>query len=221
MSEYIKRLLSDRIESVPKNKAVIIFGARQVGKTTLLKHIFRDGKTRWFTGDDPADVNFLSSLSSTPDLKMLLGSANNIVIDEAQRIPSVGLLIKRLIDLESPTRVFVTGSSSLDLAGGVFESAAGRVRPFTLWPLSAEEIALHSSWLDVVRSLPERMVFGSYPSVVLNPKEAKENLKAYIDGALFKDIFAYSGVRKHPSFMRLVQVLAYRIGSLSTTDSLA
>ncbi len=65
------------------------------------------------------------------------------------------------------------------------------------------------------------MILGNYPSVVLNPKEAKENLKTYIDGVLFKDIFAYAGVRKHPSFMRLVQVLAYRIGSLSTTDSLA
>lgn len=89
-----------------------------------------------------------------------------------------------------------------------------------MWPLSAEEIALHSSWFDVVRSLPERMILGNYPSVVLNPKEAKENLKAYTDGVLFKDIFVYAGVRKHPSFMRLVQVLAYRIGSLSTTDSL-
>lgn len=90
-----------------------------------------------------------------------------------------------------------------------------------MWSLSAEEIALHSSWFDVVRSLPERMILGNYPSVVLNPKEAKENLKVYIDGLLFKDIFDYAGVRKHPSFMRLVQVLAYRIGSLSTTDSLA
>ena len=221
MSEYVNRLLTNRVEDVPKNKAVIIFGARQVGKTTLLKHIFRNEKTRWFTGDDPSDVNFLSSISSTPDLKMLLDSAKNIIIDEAQRIPSVGMLIKRVIDLESSTRLFVTGSSSLDLAGGVYESATGRVRPLTLWPLSAEEIALHSSWFDVVRSLPERMILGNYPSVVLNPKEAKENLKTYIDGVLFKDIFAYAGVRKHPSFMRLVQVLAYRIGSLSTTDSLA
>lgn len=221
MPKYIKRLLTNRVENVKKNKAAIIFGARQVGKTTLLKHIFREEQTRWFTGDDPNDVSFLSSISSTSDLKMLLGSADNLIIDEGQRIPSVGLLIKRLVDLDSSARLFVTGSSSLDLAGGVFESAAGRIRPFTLWPLSAEEIALHSSWLDVVRSLPDRLVFGSYPAVVINPEDAKEDLNAYTDNVLFKDIFAYAGVRKHPSFMRLVQVLAYRIGSLSTTDSLA
>ena len=103
--------------------------------------------------------------------------------------PSVGMLIKRVIDLESSTRLFVTGSSSLDLAGGVYESATGRVRPLTLWPLSAEEIALHSSWFDVVRSLPERMILGNYPSVVLNPKEAKRKFKDLYRRSTFQRYF--------------------------------
>lgn len=219
--EYIERQLTDTLEKAPKNKALILFGARQVGKTTLLKHLFGTRNTRWFTGDEDDDVRFLTSLNSPADLRLFLNDGGNIVIDEAQRIPNVGLLIKRLVDADSAVRIFATGSSSLDLAGGVMESAAGRIRPFTLWPLTIEEIAQHYSWLDAVRSLPERLVFGSYPSIVLHPEDAREALSAYYDATLFKDIYQYSGLRKAPAFLRLVEVLAYRIGQLSTVDSLA
>ncbi len=223
MAEYIDRLLSTSVEKVPHKKAVIIFGARQVGKTTLLAHLFKNEKTKCFTGDSEEDIRFLTSLASTQDLSLLLAGTENIVIDEAQRIPSFGLIIKRLVDLNSSTRIFATGSSTLDLAGGVMESAAGRVRPLTLWPLSSEEIALYSSWIDVMRNLQEQLVLGSYPAILLNPdpEDAQQALMAYYESVLFKDIFSYAGIRKHPAFLRLVQILAYRIGSLSTTDSLA
>ncbi|MDL2060253.1 ATP-binding protein [Mesosutterella sp. AGMB02718] len=219
--EYVSRLLSDAIRKSPKNKAVILFGARRAGKTTLLSHLLGNSDARWFSGDHSADVQMLTSLASAADLRVLLDGISSIVIDEAQKIPNIGLLIKRLADLGSSVRVFATASGSLDLADGVMESAAGRIRRFALWPLTIEEIALHTSWLDAVRSLPERLVFGSYPSIVLDPEEAKGSLTAYYDTLLFKDIFSCSGVRKHPAFLRLVEILAYRIGRMSTAESLA
>lgn len=221
MDEYVTRLLSKSIENTPIKKAVVVFGARQVGKTTLLSHLYNSPETRWFSGDNFEDVQLLTSLPSQKDVENILTSGKIIVIDEAQRIPSVALLIKRLVDLQTPTRILVTGSSSLDLAGGVMESAAGRTRSFTLWPFSFEEISRKISWVEAVRNLPEQLVFGSYPSIVLNPEERRENLTAYFDSVLFKDIFSFAGIRKYPAFQRLVKVLASRIGLLSTAHSLA
>ena len=158
---FIPRRISSSILRVPKNKAVELFGMRQVGKTTLLEHLFKNYRTAWYTGDSPDDVRILTSLPSANELRTLIANYEFIVIDEAQRIPSIGLLIKRFVDLKTDCQLIVTGSSSLDLAGGTFESAAGRFRAYQLWPFSAQELADSSSWIDEIRSLSDRLVYGS------------------------------------------------------------
>lgn len=217
MPTHIKRQLISRIENLPKNQSIILYGAHGTGKASLLENLVFEDKTRWFRGDDPRDVQFLSSLSTTADLKMLLASVSCIVILEAQLIPRAGLLIKRLLDLKSSTRLLVTSSTALDLTDRVAE----RVRIATLWPLSYEEITESSSWIEAIRSLPIRLVLGSYPIVFANPQQARENLKTYIESDLLKDVLSYAEIRKPSSLLRLLQVLADQIGIVSPTDALA
>lgn len=217
---FIPRLISPSISKVPKNKAVELFGMRQVGKTTLLEHLFKSYRTAWYTGDSPDDVKILTSLPSSKELRTFISNYEFIVIDEAQRIPAIGLLVKRFVDLKTDCQLIVTGSSSLDLAGGTFESAAGRFRAYQLWPFSAQELANNSSWIDVVRTLPDRLVYGSFPFVIDDPEQAKEDLVSYAVSSAFKDIFSLSGIRDHRSFENLVVLLAHNIGNLITVSSL-
>lgn len=217
---FIPRRISSSILCVPKSKAVELFGMRQVGKTTLLEHLYKNYRTAWYTGDSPEDRRILTSLPSSNELRLLISDYQYIVIDEAQKIPSIGLLIKRFVDLKTECQLIVTGSSSLDLAGGTFESAAGRFRLYKLWPFSAQELAGSSSWIDEIRSLPDRLVFGSFPFVIDDPEQAKEDLVTYAVSTAFKDIFSLSGIRDHRSFENLVTILAHNIGNLITTSSL-
>lgn len=217
---YIKRVLEKSIKEAPKDKALVLFGARQIGKTTLLQTLFNDPRTRWLSGDETDDVTLLTSLTSKSDLKVLLGGVDVLVIDEAQRVPGIGLLLKRLIDADTGCRIVATGSSSLELAGGVMESAAGRLWQERLWPISVEELAEDQSWLSVVSNLPERLVWGNYPYIIREPKYAQETLKNLYDSVVFKDIFSLSGIRKHDKFQHLVQLLAYNIGGLISYERL-
>lgn len=217
---YILRLLEKTILEAHKDKAIVLFGARQIGKTTLLQTIFNGEKTRWLSGDEVDDVAMLSNVTSKADLQVLLSGLDVLVIDEAQRVPGIGLLLKRLVDAQTGCRIVATGSSSLELAGGVMESAAGRLWVEYLWPISIEELANKNSWLGVVSDLPERLVFGNYPYIIREPKLAGETLKNLYESIVFKDIFALSGIRKHDKFQHLVKLLAYNIGGMISYERL-
>lgn len=181
---YIARSLTALLERTPADKAIVVFGARQTGKTTLLEHLFQDRKVKWLSGDEPQDRELLTSLSSKADISILLSGLDVLVIDEAQRIQGIDMLLKRLEDSKPSCRIFATGSSSLELAGGVMESAAGRLWPMTLFPLSVTELADHNSWLDVMESLPIRLTVGSYPEIVTHPQRSKATLR-YLSRASF------------------------------------
>ena len=217
---YIARSLSALLERTPADKAIVVFGARQTGKTTLLEHLFQDRKVKWLSGDEPQDRELLTSLSSKADISILLSGLDVLVIDEAQRIQGIGMLLKRLEDSKPSCRIFATGSSSLELAGGVMESAAGRLWPMTLFPLSVTELADHNSWLDVMESLPIRLTVGSYPEIVTHPQRSKATLRYLFESIVFKDLFAIAGIRRSEQFLHLVRLLAANIGNLCSFSSL-
>ena len=128
---YIQRELQPQITRETPPKAVVIFGARQIGKTTLLTELSQYEKSvRWFNGDLITDHRQLQFSSST-DVELTLRQADTIIIDEAQRFPNIGLILKQLVDvnvrLNLGKKIFATGSSSLELAKGVKESAVGRL----------------------------------------------------------------------------------------------
>lgn len=210
----IHRVLEDKIPKLLGNgKAIVIMGARQVGKSTLLESVFRSQEAvLWMSGDD-VDVQELFSQMTSSRLKVLLGNSKTLIIDEAQRIPDIGLRLKLITDQIKDVQVVATGSSSFLLASKVNESLMGRKREFQMFPLSFGEMVAHASLLDELRLIPHRMVYGYYPEVVSNPGNEAVILKELSNSFLYKDILAIEGINKPDKLVRLLKVLAFQIGS--------
>lgn len=222
---YIQRELQPQITRETPPKAVVIFGARQIGKTTLLTELSQYEKSvRWFNGDLITDHRQLQFSSST-DVELTLRQADTIIIDEAQRFPNIGLILKQLVDvnvrLNLGKKIFATGSSSLELAKGVKESAVGRLVHRQMWPLSISEIAAAKGWGEISQNIERLMIYGTYPAVFTDPDHAESTLRNYCDGVLYKDLFALAGIRQNEKFMHLVKLLAYNVGSEVHYDNLA
>ena len=210
----IHRILEDQIIPLLNGgKAIIVMGARQVGKSTLLDTIFRNRENvLWMTGDD-LDIQELFSQITSTRLKTLLGNAKTLIIDEAQRIPDIGLRIKLITDQIKDVQVIATGSSSFELASKINESLAGRKREFRMFPISFSEMVSQTSLLEEIRLIPHRMVFGYYPEVVCNPGNETIILKELSDSFLYKDILSYESINKPDKIVRLLKALAFQIGS--------
>lgn len=210
----IQRTLEEHIlPLLGGSKAVILMGARQVGKSTLLHQMLGD-KTDvlWMNGDD-IDVQALFSDMSSTRMRALIGNNKYVVIDEAQRIPDIGLRLKLITDQIPGVQVIATGSSSFELASKVNEPLTGRKREFRMYPLTFSEMVSHTNLLDELRMIPHRMVYGYYPEVVCHPGEEKTILKELSDSYLYKDILSLDSINKPDKLSRLLKALALQIGS--------
>lgn len=210
----IHRILEEKIQPLlGGNKAIIVMGARQVGKSTLLNQLLGENKNAlWLNGDDIDVQNLFHEMSSTR-MRALLGNNKFLVIDEAQRIPDIGLRIKLVTDQVSDVQVIATGSSSFELASKVNEPLTGRKREFKMFPLTFKEMVSHSNLLDELRMIPHRLVYGYYPEVVSNPGDEKNPLKELSDSYLYKDILSLDSISKPDKLVRLLKALALQIGS--------
>lgn len=195
-----------------KGKAILIFGARQVGKTSLIKNTIKNDSFLWFNGDEP-DTQLLLENITSDRLNALAGNHKIIVVDEAQMIHNIGLLIKRMVDNFPEIQVIASGSSAFELADKTKESMVGRKVELQLFPLSFKEMVNHSNFIEETRLLPHRLVFGYYPEVVNNPGKEERVLNDLVDGFLYKDILNLEGIKKSSTLQKLVQMLAFRIGS--------
>lgn len=211
----IKRTLESRIRGyIGKGKAVIVFGARQVGKTTLLRMLYKtdDENALWLNGDEP-DVRALFENATSTRLNSIIGARKVVVIDETQRISNIGLAIKLIIDTNPDVQVIATGSSSFDLANNINEPLTGRKFEMLMFPLSFAELSAHNGFLEETRMLQHRLVYGSYPDVVNNVGDEREVLQQLSDSYLYKDILAYDKIKKNEKIEKLLQAIAYQIGS--------
>lgn len=217
---YIRRELEAPIlRGTLRNRAELILGPRQVGKSTMLDHLVQNQRFIKLTGEDEDD---LSILADPKTFLTLTQQFPNVIIDEAQFVPNIGRVIKRLVDNNTTdSRIFVTGSSALDLGGHLKESAAGRFNSYNLWPLSLEELAEHSSWIKVKRQINDRMIYGCHPDVINDPAHAKEYLLDFTDSILYKDLFKLAEVRKPTDLTKLVTFLAANVGSEIRYGSIA
>lgn len=210
----IHRTLEEKIAPLLEgNKAIIIIGARQVGKSTLLNGLLGSKKdVLWMNGDD-MDIQALFADMSSTRMRALLGNNKFLVIDEAQRIPNIGLRIKLITDQILGVQVIATGSSSFELASKVNESLTGRKREFKMFPLTFSEMVNDTNLLDELRMIPHRMVYGYYPEVVCNPGDEKSILKELSDSYLYKDVLSLDSINKPDKLVRMLKALALQIGS--------
>ena len=210
----IKRAITKSIlADYRRKKVIVLLGARQVGKTTLLSEL-SEGKEKVLSlnCDNVDDILLLEGRTST-ELRHLLLPYELVFIDEAQRVKNIGLTLKMIGDLKLDTQVVVTGSSSLDMANDINEPATGRLIEYNLFPFSLSELAAHTSEREESRMLEQRMVYGLYPEVVMESYDAKRILISLTNNYLYKDLFAYKGIKKPELLQKLVRALALQLGS--------
>lgn len=206
-----------------RSKVIILLGARQVGKTALLKKLMDESSipALWLNADE-ADIRQSLSTSNTSDqLKKLIGNYKLVIIDEAQQIDNIGLKLKLIHDNYSDIQLIATGSSAFDLKNKMTESLTGRKREFYLYPLSYEELKSHNTELIEKRYLESRLIYGSYPEVVTNPGQEHEVLLEIGESYLYKDILKMDGIRKSSVLEKLLQALAFQIGQEVSYHELA
>ena len=196
-----------------KGKAIILMGPRQVGKTTLVKELFKGSDEMiWLNGDELDIQNLFENISSTR-MRHIFGNKKYVVIDEAQRIKDVGLKLKLITDELSEIQLIVTGSSSFDLANKVNEPLTGRKWEYRMYPLSFAEMVGHHGLLEEKRLIPHRLIYGYYPDVVKSSGDEKEILKQLVDSYLYKDILMWEQIKKPEKLLKLLQAIAYQIGN--------
>ena len=218
----IERTQESAIKSlIGSNKAIILLGARQVGKSTLL-HSLLDGdeSVLWLNGDDD-DVRDMFRIISSTRLKAIVGNRKTVVIDEAQRIEDIGLRLKLITDQLPGVQVIATGSSSFELSSKVNEPLTGRKRELKLFPLSFRELVSHTSFLEEHRMIPHRLIYGYYPEVVCSPSNEKVVLKELTDSYLYRDLLSFDTLRKPDVIVRLLKALSLQIGSQVSYNELA
>jgi predicted AAA+ superfamily ATPase len=188
-------------------------GARQTGKTTLLKEIIKDtSDVLWLNADEP-DVSVLLEHATSSRLRQLIGSKRIVIIDEAQRIRDIGLKLKLITDELPEVQLIATGSSSFELANQVNEPLTGRKWQYNLYALSYGEMVAHHGFMEEDRLLPTRLVYGYYPDVVNSPGQEKEVLRQLSDSYLYKDLLTWDKIKKPDRLIKLLQALAHQVGS--------
>jgi len=213
MKEY-KRVISSEITKwLFKGKALIITGARQVGKTTLLSSISgKFGHTLWLNADENITRTRLTN-PSIQDLKGIVGDYKIVVIDEIQRIANAGLLLKLLVDNFKDVQILATGSSALEISDSIFEPMTGRHFLFNLYPFTLAELYPTKSPFELEQELPFHLVFGCYPELSLKKNMAEMLLSNLTQQYLYKDVLVWKDIRKPELLDKLLKLLAYQMGS--------
>jgi uncharacterized protein len=207
----LQKLLKERFF---KGKALLVFGARQTGKSTLAELLLTNQEKEWLTlnGDD-ADVREALTNTTATKLKSIIGNKKILMIDEAQRIDNIGLSLKLITDQIKDVQVIATGSSSFELSNKVNEPLTGRKYEFMLYPLSFEEMVNHHGLLQEKRLIEQRLLYGYYPEIVINPGEEKERLKLLAGSYLYKDLLMLEQIKKPALLEKLLKALALQVGS--------
>jgi len=199
-----------------KGFMTIIYGPRRVGKTFLLKEIQKNipkQKTLLLNGDTQESRDLLNTTSLTK-LSEIVKNYSFIIIDEAQRIPSISLVLKILIDNFPEKNIFITGSTSLQLSRGVSETLTGRTKKYYLYPLSTVEMTAGKTNIEKQYFLPEQLIYGGYPYIqdLSSAEDKKGYLISIINDYLFQDILNLKEVAVTDNLRKLATLLAYQIG---------
>jgi predicted AAA+ superfamily ATPase len=214
--EYLVRDLSMNIrKKLQSNKVVIVFGARRVGKTVLVKEILDQVNEPVLTlnGED-INVHDKLAIRSIENYKQIIGSYKLLYIDEAQKIPEIGLKLKLMIDEIEGLKIIISGSSSFDIHKDAGEPLTGRKYSFNLFALSENEYNQIENSISKVDKVRERLVFGNYPELLHLPdKEDKiDYLNEMVSSYLLKDILVYENIKNSQKIFNLLRLIAFQIG---------
>lgn len=197
------------------NKVLVIYGSRQTGKTTLLNNFLSSTKLKYKfdSGDNIKIQNILGSQDFTT-LKEYVSGYQLLVIDEAQRIPNIGMGLKILVDQIPDIKIIATGSSSFELAGQIGEPLTGRKKTLTLYPLSQLELAKTYNPYELKEKLPDFLIFGAYPAVLTSATKADKisTLEEIVNSYLLKDILELEKVKSSKTILDLLKLIAFQIG---------
>lgn len=213
----VRRELAEKlISSCFKSKVIILLGARQVGKTTLLREVVKQINVpfTWLNADE-ADIlqAFNSAVTSTQLIQLVGPTSRLVIIDEAQQIPDIGRKLKLIYDNRSDIQVIATGSSAFDLQHQTSEPLTGRKKNLHLFPISYQETVKHASVFEAKRLLDTRLVYGLYPEVFNNPGQEKEILIEIAQSYLYKDVLQMDSIRKPSHLEKLLRALAFQVGN--------
>jgi len=221
---YIQRYYDDLEKYILPGKVLILYGPRQVGKTTLIKNYLDkfSKKYRFETGENIR----IQNIFSVPDQKILsefVKGFDLLVIDEAQLIPNIGRSLKLLVDTHPNLAIIATGSSSFELAGQVGEPLTGRKKTLTLFPISQLELGFDLNNSILRANLEEYLIYGQYPDVLnlQNKLDKQLCLKDLVDSYLLKDILALEKVKNSKLLFDLLRLLAFQVGSEVSLSELA
>ena len=212
----IPRLLEPLITSyLFRGRTVVLYGARRVGKTTLVNKILAthtDKRTRYLNCD-LLSVQRALGVEEAVTLKTFLGDQDLVVFDEAQQVANIGRILKILVDEFPAMQVIATGSSSLSLVNQASEPLTGRMVRFELYPLALQELAGDQGYSAVDARLDFLLRFGAYPSIInLSEHEARVQLDELVSNYLYRDALTYAGMRNSTVLIKLLELLARQIG---------
>lgn len=227
--ELIKRQLQARIEErMFKGKAIILTGARQVGKSTLFEQILsspdvsvpQEQILKLYCND--AQVRgMLERANNLNDMRQLIGSHKIVFVDEAQRINGIGLILKLITDHFKEVQLLVTGSSSFMLQGKLNEPLTGRKYEYHLYPISTQELLHSGGLLRIKQSFESRLIYGSYPDIINGEDNIRDLLMNLSSSYMYQDLLSMDGVRKPALIEKLLVALALQVGSEVSFNELA
>lgn len=216
MSSVIKRHYENLGRYLKPNKVLVVYGPRQVGKTTLVKRFLNSSNFKYIYGNggDVIVKEVFEGLNLTRIIEYSQGY-ELVVIDEAQKVSHIGEALKLLVDSVDNIKILVTGSSSFELAGQVGEPLTGRKTTLTLFPVSLLELKEQKNKFEIKQRLEQYLVYGSYPEVLTREsnKEKEEVLNEIISSYLLRDILELDKVKGSKILLDLLRLLAFQIGS--------
>ena len=215
---YIPRILTTTLieKLTSSKKGIVVYGARQVGKTTLVNEVIKKLglKTLVINGDQSRFIDIITS-RDLAKIQSLVSGYEMLFVDEAQRIPEIGINLKIILDNLPTLKVLVTGSSSLDLASKISEPLTGRVWSYHLYPISLLELSTYKNRAELDNNLEERLIYGSYPEIFSYESlvQKREYLQTISDAYLYRDLIEFGDIKNSSKIRDLLKLLAFQIGS--------
>lgn len=214
----IEKLIVKRMFS---GKAIIVIGARQTGKTTSLLNLLQSYPDVLFLDGDDRVVRETLNEPTTEQIKSIIGNNKIVFIDEVQRINSIGLTAKIIVDKFRDVQLLMSGSSAMEIKDELSESLTGRKWEYQMFPVTWGELEQTDGYIKSLQQLELRLLYGMYPEIITHPSEEKDRLKQLIDSYLYKDLLTYSTIRKPDVLEKLLQALAFQAGSEVSYNELA